>query len=59
MINTSYQNLVGDFKFIYDDYSESAYVYKDVVFTSKEQLAVFRKLKELINTCYKKHINFA
>ncbi|MBY0379631.1 MAG: hypothetical protein K2P99_04440 [Burkholderiales bacterium] len=58
MINSSYHNLVGDFKFIYDDYNEPDYVYKDLVFTSKEQLVVFRKLKELINICYKKHINF-
>lgn len=58
MTNVSYQKLIGDCKFIYDNYTEPDYTYRDLVFASKEQLTVFKKLRELINNCYKKHINF-
>ena len=49
---------MGEFKPIYSDYEDNCYTYKDLEFTTSEQLFLFKKFKELINNCYKKNISF-
>ncbi|MBY0379404.1 MAG: hypothetical protein K2P99_03270 [Burkholderiales bacterium] len=58
MTNADYQHLIGDFRFTYDAHNEPDYTYRDLVFTNKEQFVIFKKLREIINACYKRHINF-
>ena len=54
MNNISYQDLVGDFKFSYNDDMEFHYSADGLEFATHEQLLVFETLKEQINNCYKK-----
>ena len=58
MIDLTYQDLVGELKPIYSNYEDNCYIYKDLEFTTSEQLFLFKKLKELINNCYKRNISF-
>ncbi len=58
MNNISYQDLVGDFKFNYNDDMELHYSTDGLEFATKEQLMVFTTLKEQINNCYKNQVSF-
>jgi hypothetical protein len=58
MINLMNYNSITDFNLIDSNYKANNYIYKDLEFISLEQLFLFRKLKELINNCYKNTISF-